>query len=207
MSKAVLNPEKYLMRQDAVLKKLIPIFGDYPVQPAKKEIFDSLMRVVIGQQLSTAAANSIVNKIEVAHGKRPFAAAKFSVITAENLRVCGLSASKIKTITGIAQACITGELSRERLEALDDEQVFKRLTAYWGIGSWTAEIFMMYSLARMDTLALGDAGLIRAHKLLYPDAKNLELSAQNWRPYRAVAAWYLWRFLDHPECHAQVLQR
>ncbi len=201
------SPEALLMQQDKKLQKLISIFGHANIGKDKKEIFDSLARTVIGQQLSTSAANSIVKRIEAIHGKRPFKPAKFLSLDTVSLRDCGISNSKIKTITGIAEACITGELSHKAFEQLDDSETLVKLTSYWGIGTWTAEIFMMYCLNRLDILALGDAGLIRAHGILYPNSKSLEKTSQKWRPYRAVAAWYLWRFLDTPECHSEVLGR
>jgi DNA-3-methyladenine glycosylase II len=166
-----------------------------------------LARIVIGQQLSTAAANNIANRIEAIHGKRPFKPARFLALGTDQLRACGISNSKIKTITGIAEACITGDISRKALDQLDDSEALEKLTSYWGVGKWTAEIFMMYGLNRLDIIASGDGGLIRAHKILYPNAKSLELTSQKWRPYRAVAAWYLWRFLDNPDCHEEVLSR
>jgi len=201
------KPEAYLMQRDKKLAKLIAIFGRADIGKEKREPFDALARAVISQQLSTAAAGSIAKRLEAVHGKRPFQPSRILALGSEPLRACGISNSKIRTVTGIAEACIAGDIAHEVFEQLDDQQVFRKLTSYWGIGAWTAEVFMMYGLNRLDTLALGDGGLIRAHRMLYPNAKSLELTAQRWRPYRAVAAWYLWRFLDHPECHKEVLGR
>jgi DNA-3-methyladenine glycosylase II len=90
---------------------------------------------------------------------------------------------------------------------LMDEEVLKKLTSYWGIGPWTADIFMMFCLKRFDTLALGDVGLQRAHRIIYPKALSLDCTSQKWRPYRAIAASYLWKFLDNPECHQAIFKR
>lgn len=201
------RPETFLMQQDKKLARLIAIFGYANIGNEKREPFDGLARAVIGQQLSTAAANSIVKRIESIHGKRPFKPARFLSLGTGQLRACGISNSKIRTVTGIAEACIAGDISRRVFAQLDDGEVLQKLTSYWGVGNWTAEIFMMYGLNRLDTLALGDGGLIRAHRILYPNSKSLELTSQKWRPYRAVAAWYLWRFLDNPDCHKEVLGR
>ena len=162
---------------------------------------------MIGQQLSTAAAGSIAKRIESIHGSRPFRPDRFLALGAEQLKACGMSNGKVRTVSGIAEACMAGEISHRAFARLDDEAALRKLTSYWGIGKWTAEVFMMYGLKRLDTLALGDGGLIRAHKILYPGSKNLELTSQKWRPYRAGAAWYLWRFLDNPDCHEEVLGR
>jgi len=201
------SPEAFLTQQDKKLGRLIAIFGDANIGNEKREPFDGLARAVIGQQLSTAAASSIAKRIESIHGKRPFKPARFLALGTDQLRACGISNSKIKTVMGIAEACIAGEISHKAFEQLDDGEVLQKLTSYWGIGTWTAEVFMMYGLNRLDTLALGDGGLIRAHRILYPNSKSLELTSQKWRPYRAVAAWYLWRFLDNPGCHKEVLGR
>lgn len=199
------SPEAFLAQQDKKLGRLISIFGYANIGKEKRELFDGLARAVIGQQLSTAAAGSISKRIESIHGKRPFKPERFLVLGTDQLRACGISNSKIKTVTGIAEACIAGEISHKAFAQLDDGEVLQKLTSYWGVGKWTAEVFMMYGLNRLDTLAVGDGGLIRAHRILYPNSKNLELTSQKWRPYRAVAAWYLWRFLDNPECHKEVL--
>jgi DNA-3-methyladenine glycosylase II len=207
MSSKSSSPEAFLMQQDKKLARLIAIFGCANIGREKREPFDALARAVIGQQLSTAAAGSIVKRIESIHGKRPFKPARFLALGTDRLGACGISNSKIKAVTGIAEACIAGDISHKAFDRLDDGEVFEKLTSYWGVGKWTAEIFMMYGLNRLDTLALGDGGLIRAHRILYPNSKSLELTSQKWRPYRAVAAWYLWRFLDNPDCHKEVLGR
>ncbi len=195
------------MQQDKKLAKLIALFGRADIGQEKRDPFDALARAVIGQQLSTAAAGSISKRIESIHGRRPFKPDRFLALGTDQLRACGISNSKIKAVTGIAEACIAGEISHKVFDRLDDREVFEKLTSYWGVGAWTAEVFMMYGLKRLDALALGDGGLIRAHSMLYPNSKSLELTSQKWRPYRAVAAWYLWRFLDHPDCHKEVLGR
>lgn len=201
------GPETFLCQQDKKLAKLIAIFGNANIGKDKREPFDALARAIIGQQLSTAAAGSISARIESIHGKRPFKPDRFLALDPARLKACGISNSKIRTVTGIAAACSAGDISRKAFARLDDGEVLHKLTSYWGIGTWTAEIFMMYGLNRLDTLALGDGGLIRAHRILYPNSKSLEVTSQKWRPYRAVAAWYLWRFLDNPDCHNEVLGR
>jgi DNA-3-methyladenine glycosylase II len=207
MSSKSSRPETFLAQQDKKLGRLISIFGYANIGKKKWEPFDGLSRAVIGQQLSTSAAGSISRRIESIHGKRPFKPARFLALGTDQLRACGISYSKIKTVTGIAEACIAGDISYKAFARLDDDAVMQMLTSYWGVGKWTAEIFMMYGLNRLDALAVGDGGLVRAHKILYPNSKSLELTSQKWRPYRAVAAWYLWRFLDNPECHKEVLGR
>jgi DNA-3-methyladenine glycosylase II len=200
-----ISPEAFLKKQDKKLQKLIVYFGKSNFAVEKREPFDSLARTVIGQQLSTSAAQSITKRIVSLHGRRPFKPNKFLAIEDSALRTCGIAGSKIRTIRGIAEACLRNELTLASFTNLDDKQAVERLTSYWGIGNWTAEIFMMFTLKRMDVLALGDVGLQRAHAILYPKSKSLEHTAENWRPYRAIAAGYLWQFLDNPDCHPKIL--
>jgi DNA-3-methyladenine glycosylase II len=201
------SAEDFLMKRDQKLKKLIRLFGKSSLDFEKREPFDALTKAVIGQQLSTSAATSIANRVIAIHGKRPFKPEKILAIDTETLRACGLANSKIKTIKGVAEACLRNELTINSFKPLDDQQALEKLTSYWGIGNWTAEIFMMFTLKRMDVLALGDVGLQRAHAILYPDSKSLEHTAENWRPYRAIAAGYLWKFLDTPDCHPKILTK
>jgi DNA-3-methyladenine glycosylase II len=173
----------------------------------KREPFDALTRAIISQQLSNSASKSIEVKIVEIHGARPFQPHIFLSIEDQLLKKCGISNSKIKAIKGIAIACLEKELTLESFKRLSDKAAFEKLTSYWGIGPWTAEIFMMFCLRRFDTLALGDAGLQRAHKIIYPGALSLENTSQKWRPYRALAASYLWRFLDNPDCHKKIFSK
>lgn len=195
------------MKQDKKLGKLIFLFGKSNFASEKRQPFDALTKAVIGQQLSTSAATSITNRVIAIHGKRPFKPEKILAINTEILRACGIANSKIKAIKGIAEACLRNELTINSFKLLDDKQALEKLTSYWGIGTWTAEIFMMFTLKRTDVLALGDVGLQRAHGILYPDSKSLEHTAESWRPYRAIAASYLWKFLDTPDSHPKILSK
>jgi DNA-3-methyladenine glycosylase II len=199
--------EEYLSKKDKLLGKIIKVFGEAVFVKEKREAFDALMKAVISQQLSNAASNTITKKIIILHGKRPFKAIKILKINDDLIRSCGVSYSKIKTIKGLAQGFVDKDLSVNKLKKLNDEEVLKKLTSYWGIGTWTSEIFMMFCLKREDVLARNDAGLIRSHKILYPNAKSLEDTAENWRPYRAIAAWYLWKFLDNEKHHLTILNK
>ena len=200
------NPIDFLMLKDGQLCKLILLFGELPFTTEKRDPFDALARAIIGQQLSTSAAQSIRNRIIDIHGKRPFKANKFLNIDPKLLRECGVSNAKIKALLGVAEGCIKKDLTLSSFNKLTDEEAVQKLTSYWGVGNWTAEMFLMFTLKRLDVLALGDVGLQRAHKILYPRSKGLEFTAKKWRPYRAVAAGYLWKFIDNPDCHEIILK-
>jgi DNA-3-methyladenine glycosylase II len=199
-----MTPESYLKKQDKKLAKLIEYFGEIDFIHKKREPFDALTKSIISQQLSNSASNSITERIIKLHGKRPFKADKFIILEDNVLRECGISNNKIKAIKGIAKAALNKELSLSSFKSLTDDEVLLKLTSYWGVGNWTAEIFMMFCLKRLDTFAFGDVGLQRAHKIIYPKAVSLEKTSEKWRPYRAVAAGYLWSFLDSPDAQVNI---
>jgi DNA-3-methyladenine glycosylase II len=207
MPKLLLSSTEYLRQKDKKLGKIISYFGVSVAKIQKREPFDALVRGIISQQLSNSVSRSIEAKIIEIHGKRPFRPDVTLTIENQQLRECGISNSKIKAIKGIANACLRNELTIESFAGLTDEDALKKLTSYWGIGPWTADIFMMFCLKRLNVLALGDAGLQRAHQLIYPRAKSLEITSQKWEPYRALAACYLWKFLDNPECHKTIFKK
>lgn len=207
MTKLPLSAIEHLTKKDKTLGKIISHFGPSVAKIEKREPFDALARAIISQQLSNSASKSIETKIIKIHGKRPFQPDLILSIEDEQLRDCGISSSKIKAIKGIAIACVEKELTLKTFETMSDEEVLRKLTSYWGIGPWTADIFMMFCLKRFDILALGDVGLQRAHKMIYPRASSLNSTSQKWRPYRAIAASYLWKFLDNPECHQVIFKR
>jgi len=201
-----LTPLAFLIKQDNQLGKLIKAFGELEYFSEKRQIFDALAKAIISQQLSTKAAKSITDRIIVIHGKRPFKPEKFLALNTYLLKECGISRAKIRAIQGVATGCINKDLTLSTLKKLSDEEALKKLTSYWGVGNWTAEIFLMSTLKRLDILALGDAGLQRAHKILYPGLKGLDYTAKKWRPYRAIAAGYLWKFIDNPDRHEELLK-
>jgi len=207
MPKPTLSPTKYLSQKDKRLGKIISHFGSSIAKIQKREPFDTLARAIISQQLSNSASKSIEKRIVGIHGKRPFQPDLILSIMDEQLRECGMSNGKIKAIKGVANACLRGELTIDSFKRLLDEEVQKKLTSYWGVGPWTADIFMMFCLKRLDTFALGDVGLLRAHKMIYPRAASLEITSQKWRPYRAIAASYLWKFLDNPDSQQEIFKQ
>jgi DNA-3-methyladenine glycosylase II len=192
------NPHIYLSNQDKTMEKLIKIFGEFELKP-KKYPFDSLVKTVISQQLSGSASDKITSRIVNIHGKRPFKSDIVLSLKFDDLKSCGVSTSKIKTIFGLAEADTRGDLSKRRLNQLSDEEVIEVLTSYWGIGRWTSEIFLMFTLGRLDVLANNDAGLERSHRILYPDSPSIQITSESWKPFRTIASWYLWKFIDNPE--------
>jgi len=122
-------------------------------------------------------------------------------IPSESLRACGLSKSKLKAIRDLADRVERGELNLRSLSRLPDQEVTDRLTAVWGIGEWSAQMFLLFHLGRLDVFAPGDLGLQEGIRVLdgledRPGPKEAEARARIWAPLRSVASWYLWRLVD-----------
>jgi DNA-3-methyladenine glycosylase II len=200
------SPEEYLVNKDKLIAKLISILGVSNNINEKINFFDSLTRIIVSQQLSNSASKSILKRIEKLCGKCIFKPEILLGLDDSLLRSCGISFGKIRTIKGIANACLKKDISYSVFKNLNDEEILNKLTLYWGIGNWTAEIFMMFSLKRYDILPLGDTALQRAHSILYPKSNSLYKTAENWRPYRAIASKYLWKFIDNPQLHNLIIK-
>lgn len=161
--------------------------------------FYTLMRSIIGQQISVKAADALWVKFE--HLAKNIAPKSVLSLDEEQLRGCGLSRQKAHYVHIIAQHFMhNGWLEREWHDVPDD-QIRAELTAIKGIGPWTAEMFLIFALLRPDVFPLGDIGLRKAMEKHYFAGEKqttavLETFGERWRPYRTVATWYLWRSLD-----------
>lgn len=164
------------------------------------ERFSTLVRAIIGQQISTRAAAAIAERLRAQVGPT-LAPAPILALGPEGLRGVGLSRVKAAYVLDLADAVATGRVPLARIGTLDDEAVVARLTTIKGIGRWTADMFLIFALGRPDVLPAGDYGVrtaLRDHFAL-PDLPTPALCrtlTEPWRPYRTVAMWYLWRSLD-----------
>lgn len=195
---------RHLSRACPIMKKLITRYqGEGLV--ARQDGFYSLLRAIVGQQISVKAADSVWAKVEKT--VRPLTAKKLLATPEEALRTCGLSGQKVAYAKNIAEFYYPRKTHAAAWDGHDDAAVIAELTAIKGIGSWTAEMFLMFHLARPNIFPLKDIGLLKAINLYYVDAARLtgkkwlkpdeyEAIAAPWAPYRTVATWYLWRALD-----------
>lgn len=164
--------------------------------------FQNLCRIVIEQQISVAAAQTIWGRLEAAVQGRAngvFTAERLLRLSEARLRACGLSGPKVRYVRNMAQAAKSGAIDFDLLPKLDDHAAMAMLTAVTGIGRWTAEIFLMFALDREDIWPAHDVALQEAVKRLFglktrPDVKKMDRMAENWRPHRGVAARMLWRY-------------
>lgn len=194
--------EKHLRRADPVMARLIARHGPCTLGSKRADPFHTLVNSIISQQLSTKAASTIAGRVLAATvGAKRFEAAHFLAATHEQLRGCGLSNAKARWLRDIAGRVHTETFSFKRLVRLDDEAAIEMLDALPGIGRWSAEMYLMFALNRLDLFAMDDLGLRRSVNILY--GKNRKLNerrtlaiAKTWAPYRSVASWYLWRIAD-----------
>lgn len=161
--------------------------------------FLTLMRSVVGQQISVKAAQAVWDRLEGVLG----ACTPHAVLACgpEALRAAGLSARKVEYVTDLARHFADGRLDPAAWHAMDDEAIIRELVAIRGIGRWTAEMFLIFHLMRPDVLPLDDVGLIRGISVSYFSGEPVSRSearevASAWAPYRSVATWYIWRSLD-----------
>jgi DNA-3-methyladenine glycosylase II len=186
-----------LAERDAVLRELVGRFQGLALG-SRGDAFSTLARSIVGQQISVKAAQSVWNKLS----GRLVAVTPPSVCRARlsTLRACGLSGQKASYLKDLARKLLDGTLDAARWTALEDEILIAELTQVKGIGRWTAEMFLMFYLARPDVLPLADLGLQRAMRLNYNRGRPLTPARMRkigaaWAPWRSVATWYLWRSL------------
>lgn len=159
--------------------------------------FYSLARSIIGQQISVKAADTIWGRFETLAGSME--PQKVRKLKAEDLRACGLSKQKIAYLTDLSEKFLSEHVDWKLLESMDDEEVIKTLTSIKGIGRWTAEMFLIFCLMRQDVFPIADIGLQKAMKKHYRHNATTSMQRhanKQWRPWRTVATWYLWRSLD-----------
>jgi DNA-3-methyladenine glycosylase II len=188
------DAEKHLSQADAVMAKLIAAHPPYPAAEREYQPFQALVTAIISQQLSFKAAATIKNRVlDIVPSFTPEG---FLAVTPEALRGAGLSGAKVRYILELAARASDGRIDFDVLLKQSDAEAMATLVALPGIGKWTAEMFLMFSLNRPDILSLGDVALQRAARLLYGEGVSLEQIGQAWSPYRSVASWYLWRHAE-----------
>ena len=181
---------------------LLPL--ELPSKRTGKELFSALVSIVVSQQLGLAAADSIFKRVRAAcdGSITPETVLRLSEI---QLREAGLSGAKVKTIKAIAEAVSQRKggntLDLISLKRVPEEVAHERLTAIWGLGPWSVEMFMMFALGREDVFSPGDLGLLRSMERIYGLQKNAPRTSllsisQEWSPYRTWACLLLWRSKD-----------
>ena len=192
----------HLRRADPILDRIIDAVGPFTLQP-RDGTYRMLARAIFFQQLAGPAARAIMNRaLDVldTNDERFFTPQQFLAATDEQLRSAGLSRQKLAYLRDLAGKFASGQLSEGEFAHLDDEEVIRRITSVKGIGRWTAEMFLIFSLGRPDILPVDDLGVRRGFQQAYgltdlPSPDEMRRIAEPWRPYRSVGTWYMWRSL------------
>ncbi|MEQ8787343.1 MAG: DNA-3-methyladenine glycosylase [Pirellulaceae bacterium] len=191
---------KHLQRRDKVLHAAVRRVGPCRLK-LQRDRFGCLARAIISQQISVAAARSIRGRLLELAGPDGITPQSLLRQSPESLRTAGVSPQKSRYLLDLAEKVHRGEVPLARIGRLDDEQVIESLTRIKGVGRWTAEMFLIFSLGRMDVLPVDDLGVRSAIRRLYgladlPDKATCHEIGAPWRPYASVASWYLWRSLE-----------
>jgi DNA-3-methyladenine glycosylase II len=191
----------FLRKLDRDWAALIKLVGPCLHDPkAAREPYEALVRAIGYQQLTAKAGDAIITRLKALHPDVPFPAPEHIVAADfDALRACGFSGSKIATIKAISEGALSGLVPpREIAVEMGDEELIERIVTIKGIGRWTVEMLLMYSLERMDVLPVDDFGVRESYRALQsleelPKPKALRDISKEWAPHRTVASWYLWR--------------
>jgi DNA-3-methyladenine glycosylase II len=193
---------KHLLGADAPMAALVKRVGA-PKLRHESDAWTALTSSILSQQISVHAARAIRKRVEALgeYGAFP-SPQKIIALPDETLRGAGLSQNKMLALRDLARHFAEGKIAHEKFAQMDDEAIIQSLIPIRGIGRWTAEMFLIFSLGRPDVLAVDDWGLRMAAKKLYgldepPKAAKFRELAAPWQPFRSVASWYLWRSLDN----------
>jgi 3-methyladenine DNA glycosylase/8-oxoguanine DNA glycosylase len=189
----------HLKKSDPTLRAIVERVGPCRMEFGEP-VFHSLAEAIVYQQLNGKAAVTIFKRFAALAGE-PLSAEGIAKLTAEQMRSAGLSKQKSSYLRDMADRAIRGELSFTHLPEMTDEEVIKHLTQVKGVGVWTAQMFLIFTLKRQNILPTGDFGIRMAmkkhyHKRKLPNPVQMEKIARPWEPYRSIASWYLWRSLD-----------
>lgn len=189
----------HLKKSDPILAAIIKRIGPCRMEYGPPE-FHSLAEAIIYQQLNGKAAVAIFKRFTALAGE-PLTPAGILKLTEGQMRSVGLSKQKTSYLRDMAERAAGGQLDFTKLDSMSDEEVIKHLTQVKGVGTWTAHMFLMFTLKRPNILPTGDFGVQMAIKKHYkkrklPKPAQMEKLAKAWEPYRSVACWYLWQSID-----------
>jgi DNA-3-methyladenine glycosylase II len=192
----------HLRKADPVMRRIIDAVGPFTLRP-RRDRFRMLVRSIVSQQISTAAARSILQRLEQLAAPEGLTAPSLARFTADELRAVGVSPQKAAYLLDLVRHVNEGALELRTIGRLSDEQVIEQLIQVKGIGRWTAQMFLIFSLGRLDVFPHDDLGVRSAIRRNYglsdlSDKATSHAIAQHWRPYASVASWYCWRSLELP---------
>ncbi len=192
---------KHLRINDPKMKKIIESCEPFKLKP-RKDFFPSLLRAIIGQQLSMTAAASIYKRFNTFVDGKP-SPEKILAAQHEELRALGLSNAKAKFIKDLSEKILEKKVHPKNHATMSDEEIISELTQVKGIGEWTAHMYLMFTLVRPNVLPTKDLGIKKGIQKIYglrnlPDERKVTLisTKNNWTPFNTIACWYVWRSLE-----------
>lgn len=193
------DAEEFLLK-DRHLAQLVRRWGHCTIRPLPRaDFFEDLVDAICSQQLSGKAAKTIFGRLKDKLDGKILPESLIAIET-EELRKCGLSYAKCSYVKDLARKVKDDSLKIESLSRLSDEEVVSELVAVKGIGRWTAEMFLMFSLARPDIFPIDDLGIKKGFEKVtgksWDKTKSAEFAEKKWKPYRTAASWYLWKSLE-----------
>ena len=194
------SPEiQYLCKKDKRLAKVISMVGPITHETHDEVPYEFLIHEIIEQMLSVKAGNKIFSRLEeLCDGK--ITPSKVDKLTDEQIKSIGTANSKVSFIRSSTDAVLNGELDFDSLKEMNDSDVFKYLTSFRGIGKWTANMYLIFVLNRMDILPTNDVAFLQSYEWLYKTTDRSDESIQNkckkWKPYSSIASRYLYRALN-----------
>ncbi len=190
------------LRRDPLLGPVIRRVGRPALEPRTTPFFHDLARSVLYQQLSGAAATTIYRRLVGHFPGRSFPTPEqVAALTVDEFRPLGVSRQKATYLVDLARKYQDGTLRPRRFRHLDDDQLIAELTQVKGVGVWTAQMFLIFTLRRPDIWPRGDLGIQKGLQRLFeledlPKGEEMDHLAERWRPYRSIACWYLWRLAE-----------
>ncbi len=194
------SPEiQYFCKEDKRLAKVISMVGPITYETHDEDPYKFLIHEIIEQMLSIKAGNKIFSRlVDLCDGK--ITPSKVNKLSDDQIKSIGTANSKVSFIRSITNAVLNGELDFKSLKEMNDSDVFKHLTSFKGIGKWTANMYLIYVLNRMDILPTNDAAFLQSYEWLYKTTYRSDISirkkCKKWKPYSSIASRYLYRALD-----------
>jgi DNA-3-methyladenine glycosylase II len=192
---------QHLRKSDPTMKDIIRRIGPFTLK-THSDRFLLLVRSIISQQISVSAAKSIMAKLENAVAPAKISAEALAKFDPDRLRPLGVSPQKAGYLVDLTQKATSGHLELAKVHRFEDEAVIEHLVQVKGIGRWTAQMFLIFGLGRLDVMPHADLGIQTAIRRNYglrvnPKPKRIDKFAAAWRPYCSIASWYLWQTLDN----------
>ncbi len=188
------------LNQDSKMKKLVKDYGLPDFEP-QDDYFKSLMRSIVFQQLSGKVAKIIYQRLISLLPSNKIIPSEVLTLTNEEMKQVGLSSQKINYIKNLANYFDTNLFNSNKVEKMSNEEISKELIQIKGIGQWTVDMFLMFTLNRPDVMPYSDLGIQKGMKTLFnldklPTKEKMESLSIKWKPYRTIACWYLWKIVD-----------